>query len=95
MALSGTVRGINEDGPNRQQLDGYFFFDLESNHISYLTFKGVHVLLDRDGKESGRVEGRFVLTPTPGYPVSLERRVVAIAIADQVGAANRLQLRSA
>ena len=43
----------------------------------------------------GRTEGRFVLTPTPGYPVSLERRVVAIAIADQVGAANRLQLRSA
>jgi K+-sensing histidine kinase KdpD len=45
--------------------------------------------------ERGRTQGRFVLTPTPGYPVSLERRVVAMAIADQVGAAIRLHLRSA
>lgn len=43
----------------------------------------------------GRTQGRFALTPTPGFPVSLERRVVAVAIADQVGAAHRLQLRSA
>ncbi len=31
--------------------------------------------------------GRFLLVPTPGLPVSLERRVVAVAIASQVGAA--------
>jgi hypothetical protein len=43
----------------------------------------------------GRMQGRFVLTPTPGYPVSLERRIVAVAVADQVGAAHRLELRSA
>lgn len=30
--------------------------------------------------------GRFVLTPTPGYPVSFQRRVVAVTLADQVGA---------
>jgi hypothetical protein len=62
VALSGTVRGTNEDGLNRQQLDGYFFFDLESNHLSYLYFKGINSLLDKDGKEVGRLEGRFVLT---------------------------------
>jgi hypothetical protein len=62
VSFSGTVGGVNEDGPNRQQLDGYFFFDLESNHLSYLYLKGVHVLLDKDGKEMGRVEGKFVLT---------------------------------
>jgi hypothetical protein len=62
IAFSGTVRGVNEDGPNRQQLDGYFYFDLESAHLSYLTLKGVHVLLDKDGKEVGKVEGRFTLT---------------------------------
>jgi hypothetical protein len=62
VSLSGSVRGVNEDGPNRQQLDGCFYFDLESNHLSYLTFKGTHLLLDKDGKESGRIEGRFVLT---------------------------------
>jgi len=32
----------------------------------------------------GKVLGHFVLTPTPGRPVSLERRVVANAVADQV-----------
>lgn len=62
VAVSGTVRGINEDGPNRQQLDGWFFFDLESNHLSYLTLKGTHMLLEKAGKEAGRIEGRFVLT---------------------------------
>jgi hypothetical protein len=62
ISISGSVRGVNEDGPTRQQIDGYFFFDLESNHLSYLSFKGVHFLLDAAGKESGRVEGRFVLT---------------------------------
>lgn len=62
VGLSGNVRGINEDGPTRQQIEGYFFFDLESNHLSYLSFKGVHSLLDSSGKESGRIEGRFVLT---------------------------------
>jgi hypothetical protein len=62
VAFAGTVRGVNEDGPNRQQLDGYFFFDLESNHLSYLYLKGVSALLDKDGKVLGSVEGRFVLT---------------------------------
>ena len=34
----------------------------------------------------GQVLGRFILKPTPGTGVSLEQRVVAVAIADQVGA---------
>jgi Domain of unknown function (DUF4118) len=33
--------------------------------------------------------GRFVLAPTPGYPVSFQRRVVAVTLADQVGAVLR------
>jgi hypothetical protein len=33
------------------------------------------------------LRGRFVLTPTPGHAVSVERRVVAVALADFVGAA--------
>jgi K+-sensing histidine kinase KdpD len=43
----------------------------------------------------GSTMGRFVMTPTPGYEVSLERRVVAVAIADQVGPSLRPQLRLA
>lgn len=35
----------------------------------------------------GRPVGRFVLVPTPGTGASLERRIVAVALADQAGAA--------
>ena len=43
----------------------------------------------------GEPLGRFVLTPTPGYPVSFKRRVVAVALADQVGTSLLPALRSA
>jgi K+-sensing histidine kinase KdpD len=43
----------------------------------------------------GILLGRFVLTPTPGLPVAIQPRVVAVALADQVGAALSPQLRSA
>lgn len=62
VAFRGSVRGTNEDGGNRQQLEGYFYFDLESQHLSYLFLQGKHAMLDKDGKEVGRIEGRFVLT---------------------------------
>lgn len=62
VSFRGTVRGSNEDGPNSQELEGYYFFDLESNHLSYLFLKGKHAMLDKDGKEVGHIEGRFVLT---------------------------------
>lgn len=58
----GTVRGVNEDGPNRQQLEGYYYFDLDARHLSYLYLKGGSFMLDKDGKTLGKVEGRFVLT---------------------------------
>ncbi len=61
ISFHGAIRGTNEDGPNRQELDGYFYFDLESNHLSYLYLQGKHFLLDKDGKEVGRIEGRFGL----------------------------------
>jgi hypothetical protein len=68
IAFTGTVRGVNEDGRNRQELEGYFFFDLESNHLSYLYLKGISSLLDKDGKVVGRVEGRFILTRQAPQP---------------------------
>ena len=45
--------------------------------------------LPRDGIEipvlaHGHEIGRFVLVPTPGVGTSIEERVVAVAIADQV-----------
>jgi hypothetical protein len=65
VGFRGTVRGLGEDGPSRHQLDGYFFFDLESNHLSYLSVTGVQQLLDKEGKAQGKVEGNFVLTRRP------------------------------
>jgi hypothetical protein len=62
VSLKGTVTGVNEDGRARHSLQGHFFFDLESNHLSYLSVKGVNSLLDKDGKSLGKVEGNFVLT---------------------------------
>jgi hypothetical protein len=62
VALAGRVKGTNEDGPSEQRLEGYYYFDLESGHLSYLSLRGVHRLLDKEGKEVGRVEGQFVLT---------------------------------
>jgi hypothetical protein len=38
-------------------------------------------------QNQARTFGRYVMEPTPGRPVSFERRVVAVALADQVGAA--------
>ncbi len=43
----------------------------------------------------GRVLGRFVLVPTPGWPIESERMIVAVAIAGQVGAALATRARIA
>jgi hypothetical protein len=48
--------------------------------------------LPREGAEllvqrSGTTLGRFVLIPTPGVGVSKERRLIAVSLADQMGAA--------
>jgi hypothetical protein len=60
--FSGVVRGVSEDGPSKQTLDGFYYFDLESSHLSYLSLRGVHALLDKNGREAGRIEGQFTLT---------------------------------
>ena len=43
----------------------------------------------------GRVVGRFLMSPTTGVPVSVRRRLVAVALADQVGSHTTLRLRVA
>jgi hypothetical protein len=53
---------------------------------------GAEAALPADGVElavvgGGRTLGRFVLEPRPGMIVALDRRVVAVALADQLGAA--------
>ncbi len=48
-----------------------------------LPTKQVELLVEARGHPAGR----FILTPTPGEPVPFDKRLVAIALADQVGAA--------
>jgi hypothetical protein len=61
VAFRGEVRGTNEDGPTRQVLQGHYLFDLDGHYLSYLLLKGTHLLLEKDGREVGRIEGRFAL----------------------------------
>jgi hypothetical protein len=62
VGFEGEVKGVGEDGPTRHELEGYFFFDLESQHLSYLYVRGTQFLEDKDGKPMGKIEGSFVLT---------------------------------
>jgi hypothetical protein len=64
VAFTGSVSGVNEDGPVRQQLDGHFTFDLDANLITGLNFTGIKSLLDGQGKTTGRIEGKFSLLRT-------------------------------
>jgi K+-sensing histidine kinase KdpD len=51
--------------------------------------------LDLPVHYGGQILGRFVLVSTPGWPVSRERLIVAVAIAAQVGAALATRARIA
>ena len=64
LTVGGNVKGLNEDGPNRQKLDGMAYFDLEGERLSYLKLTGTHEMLDKDGKTTGKIEGSFVMTRT-------------------------------
>jgi hypothetical protein len=65
LKLSGTLRGVNEDGPNRQKIDGTAYFDLDGGFLSYLSVRGTKELLDGKGQTVGVVEGQFALTRAP------------------------------
>ncbi len=76
------------DGPMMQlEHDGRVYFGGRVWSVDRMGLPGPHIELQV--QYQGRVLGRFVMTPTPGYEVSYERRVVAVAIVDQVGASLR------
>lgn len=60
IGISGSVRGVSEDGPTRHEIRGRFYFDMEQNYISYISFQGKQLLLDKD-KPAGTIEGVFTL----------------------------------
>ena len=63
--LAGTLEGINEDGPTRQNLSGRLQVDVGAQYISFLRIDGEHYLLDDKGKEAGKIAGTFELTRSP------------------------------
>jgi hypothetical protein len=62
LEISGSIRGVNEDGPNQQKLEGKAFFDLDDGLLSYLSLRGTHELLDGKGQTVGRIEGQFTMS---------------------------------
>lgn len=65
LKLSGTLRGVNEDGPNRQTVSGTAYFDLDRGFLTYLSVRGTKELLDGMGRAVGVVEGQFSMTRAP------------------------------
>lgn len=63
--FKGEVKGLGEDGLTRHELEGYLYFDLEDNFLSYLYVRGTQHLLDKQGKPAGKIEGAFVLNRQP------------------------------
>lgn len=62
LKISGTVTGVNEDGPNSQSLAGTAYFDLDAGCLVYLSIQGTHKLLDGAGQTVGLIEGQFTMT---------------------------------
>ena len=73
LGRNGAVQGVTER-QFRVTDDGRSGFELPASGVELpVLARGQHI-------------GRFVLVPTPGVPVTLEDRLVAVAIADQVAA---------
>lgn len=65
VSFQGTVRGVGEDGPAEHQLDGSYYFDTQTRHLSYLSLDGRMRPLDKSGRPQGEIRGSFVLTRDP------------------------------
>ena len=64
LKLTGTIKGVNEDGPTRHTLEGSAYFDITAGFLTYLSLKGTHELLDGNGQTVGRIEGQFTMRRT-------------------------------
>ncbi len=62
VTFTGTVKGVSEDGPVRHRLQGHCHFDLQARFLTDVTLLGTTLMVDPDGKEVGKIDGRLVLT---------------------------------
>ncbi len=77
VSFLGKASGINEDGPNQQILDGYIFFNCETRHLSFLYLKGTSILKNKEGKDVGRIEGRYTLSRELLPAIHLDNKFLA------------------
>jgi hypothetical protein len=66
VTFSGTIRGVGEDGTARHRIQGHCHLDLDAGFLIEVVLNGTTTLLDGDGKEVGRIDGRFVMMREPG-----------------------------
>ena len=77
VSFKGVINGVGEDGPAEHNLEGFFFFDLKSNHISYMSLQGIHRPLNNAGLPQGEIKGTFVLTRDPAESADLNNAALA------------------
>lgn len=77
VGFKGVINGVGEDGPAQHELEGYFNFDLKSNHISYVSLQGVHRPLNAAGLPQGEIKGTFVLSREPGDSADLSNAALS------------------
>lgn len=70
VAFKGVLNGLGEDGPAEHDLEGYYLFDLQSHHISYVSLQGTHRPLNNNGLPQGEIKGTFVLTRDPAATIA-------------------------
>lgn len=69
LRIGGTLRGVNEDGPSRQKIDGTAYFDLGASLLTYFSIRGTKELINgQTGQIDGIIEGQFTLTRSAVAP---------------------------
>lgn len=62
VTFTGVLRGIGEDGTVRHRLQGHYHLDLEASALTDLMLLGSTTMIDADGKDRGKIDGRLVLS---------------------------------
>lgn len=65
ISFYGSVSGVGENGPTRHELDGFCYFDIDRNLLTYVSLKGTEHLSSDKNQAQGKVTGTFVLTREP------------------------------
>jgi hypothetical protein len=65
ISFFGSISGVGENGPTRHDLDGFCYFDLNANMLTYVSLKGTEHLANEKERSQGKVTGTFVLTREP------------------------------